>query len=224
VPLPIQSASLTERLRKFFRIRGKTAFSLDEIVAPVVIVQDLTKGPYQAGVTPAAGTITWTIPGGSTEPSINVLLNDKPGSIVPQLGNQFDGRSFSFTYIEIQQSTDTGAEQLDILLRLGTRANSVLGTPITATANLFSIQQNDGSLTVPVEMFSMSGLAASGSNIWRGFLGDNINTLGTLRSIEPNPELTIGPNDALILLNLASPTVTQQVRVSFRGFYQEQPA
>jgi len=55
VPIPIQSASLTERLRKFFRIRGKTGFVLDEVVAPVVLVQDLTLGPYQSGVTPAAG-------------------------------------------------------------------------------------------------------------------------------------------------------------------------
>lgn len=46
MPQPIQDASLSDRLRRFFRLRGRTTFSLDETVVPMVLVEDLSTGRY----------------------------------------------------------------------------------------------------------------------------------------------------------------------------------
>jgi len=224
VPIPIQSASITERLRKFFRIRGKTAFALDEIVAPVVLVQDLTKGPYQAGVTPAAGQNPVVFPLTGTW-AMAILLNDKPGSITPVLPNQFDNRTFSFTWAEIANIDAAGADLLDLQLLITSRAAVVAvgAVPVSAT-NLFSIQNNDGSVTVPVEMIQVT-LPATGSLIWGGLLGDNTNTLGSRRTFDDiQPNITIGPDDALVFTTPFVPTAIGSLNCSVRGFYQEQPA
>jgi len=227
VPLPIQSGSLTERLRKFFRIRGKTGFSLDEIVAPVVIIQDLTQGPYQAGVSPAAGqnrmapvqtTLGW---------AFAVVLNDKPGSITPVLGNQFNDRSFSFTWAELQNIGLVAADVDDVNLRLVNRSVIVsAGVPDTAT-NLISIQNSDGSLRVPVEIFGFETVFVTGAGgiLWRGVIGDNVNTDGSRRVFENiQPNITIGPNDALLFNAIDSPIATGEIQLNLRGFYQEQPS
>jgi len=226
MPLPIQSGSMTERLRKFFRIRGKTAFALDEIVAPVVLVQDLTVGPYQAGVTPAAGEIIWS-PAGTTNPfSVALMLNDKPGSITEILDRQFNNRSFSVTYLEMQNVNQPTPQFLaELTLVLASRAD-VFATGVPSdSSTLTSIQDNDGTLGVPVELFNFAAAdaGASGKVIWRGFLGDNTNTLGSRRTIEPTPQVTIGPDDALVF---ASGNIGQLVDILLhvRGFYQQQPA
>jgi len=223
VPYPIQSGSITDRLRKFFRIRGRTAFALDEIVAPVVMVQDLTKGPYQAGVTPAAGESKVT--GNTAVWSIAVVLNDKAGSITPVLGNEFDGRTFSFTYAEIQNLTAAIAAVSDLFLRVAKRSDVVAaGVPTNAT-NLFVIQNGNGTQTVPVEIFVFDSVAITGGNIWRGSLGDNANTLGAIRAFNDiQPNITIGPNDALIFGSSQTIGPTEELAMAFRGFYQEQPA
>jgi len=230
VPYPIQLGPITDRMRKFFRIRGRTNFQLDEIVAPVTIIQDLTKGPYQAGVTPAAGTITHTVvqPRLGALASVNILLNDKAGSVTPNLGKNFVGRSFSFTWMEITNITSLvgvgAAEATDMVLRLSDRVGSFNGA-IGANGNMVGIQENDGSGVIPVEMFSMTDLASAGASIWRSLLGDNDNTLGILRQYEPEPQITIGPNEVLVLtLVPVADMVTQIYRVNFRGYYQEQPS
>jgi len=225
VPIPIQLGSITDRLRKFFRIRGKTGFLLDEVVAPVVLVQDLTVGPYQAGVTPAAGAIIWNVPN-ATNAALVIMLNDKSGSPTPELGQEFDGRSFSVTWIEIQNVTDdVTIELLDRLeMGLDSRASAAANTPISS-ARLISIQDNDGKREVPVEMFGYDSTVQGGSVFWRGLLGDNTNTLGSRRTYEPTPNLTIGPGSAIVLRNLPSAQLNAQTLfVSVRGFYQEQPS
>jgi len=228
VPIPIQSGSITTRLRNFFRIRGKTAFALDEIVAPVVLVQDLTVGPYQAGVSPCAGQITFQ-PDEAVTSSLVILLNDKPGSITPVLDKQFDGRSFSFTFIEMQNVGEpTIVEWTAISIRLIPREVVVaMGVP-DGSQVLSLIQNNPGTIDVPVEIYTFNS-AVPGSpqrRIWRGVLGDNINTLGSRRTIEPTPNITIGPGDALALTQdtTATPTTGRAMRFHARGFYQEQPS
>jgi len=224
VPYPIQSGSITDRLRKFFRIRGKTDFALDEMVAPVVIVQDLTVGPYQAGVTPAAGTLSANFlnTGGS---AVALILNSKPGSVTEKLDRQFDGRSFSVSWIEIQNALGVASEIMtDLQLFVAPRSLVFAGVP-TNNATFFSIQENDGSRRVPVELFEFfAGLSPTTGRIWRGLLGDNLNTLGALRIIEPEPAITIGPEDALVMVSIDSTTLDQVIRISMRGFYQEQPS
>jgi len=225
VPYPIQSGSITERLRKFFRIRGKTSFQLDEMVAPVVLVQDLTQGPYQAGVTPAAATITINVPNGNISGTA-IILNDKTGSVTPVLGNQFEGRSFSVTWLEIQYLANVNETEalLDCELSLANRGVLSALTP-DQNSQLVSIQNNDGGQHVPVEMFGFNaGIFGASSPIWRGALGNNLNILGSRRTIEPFPHITIGPVDAIIFRPGPIPTNSGNIILSMRGFYQEQPA
>jgi len=226
VPYPIQSGSITERLRKFFRIRGRTGFQLDEMVAPVVMVQDLTKGPYQSGVTPAAGQIRNTV-ALSQAWAFAVVLNDKLGSLTPVLGSQFEGRSFSFTWAEILNVdvATPGTELSDLRLVLASRAAVAQAGVPKASAQFASIQNNDGTGHVPVEIFTYD-VTISGETIWRGLLGDNTNVAGSRRTFDSiEPSITIGPEDALIFtspLNIGIADGTLQV--AYRGFYQEQPA
>lgn len=49
MPTPIQSSSITSKLRSFFRLRGRQIFTLDETAVPVVQVETLTGAPYRAG-------------------------------------------------------------------------------------------------------------------------------------------------------------------------------
>ena len=48
MPTPIQSSSVTAKLRSFFRLRGRQIFTLDETVVPTAQVEDLTAAPYRA--------------------------------------------------------------------------------------------------------------------------------------------------------------------------------
>jgi len=225
MPIPIQSASMSDRLRKFFRIRGKTGFTLDEVVAPVVLVQDLTKGPYQAGVTPAGGTCRVVPPASSLPWAFAVILNDKPGSITPVLDRQFDDRSFSFTWAEFQNISVTAGEMTDIHFKVAKRSDVVAAGVPSRSEIMFQIQNGDGVRTVPVEIYSWDTTDIPGGDLWRGPLGDNTNTLGSRRrfeSIEPN--VTIGPKEALIISSPIPSVLGGSLQASFRGFYQEQPA
>jgi len=224
MPIPIQSGSMSDRLRRFFRIRGKTNFQLDEIVAPVVLVQDLTQGPYLAGVTPAATRARIQLSGPNFW-SFAVLLNDKPGSLTPILGNQFNNRSFSFTWAEIVNIAGfTAAELSDLRLGLAKRSDVVAaGVPLSAFS-FSSIQNNDGTVFVPVESFQYE-VAITNVSIWRGLLGDNTNVAGSRREFDNiQPNITIGPDDALVLTTGLAGMAAGIITANYRGFYQEQPA
>jgi len=229
MPYPIQLGPLTERLRKFFRLRGKTAFMLDEVVVPVAMVQDLTVGPYQAGVTPVAFTVKFTILPGFTN-QCAVFLNAKAGTIAALEGEEFKGRSFSVTWVEMQLLTrvdGTGGPPYFIELFLIPRSREVANVqPITAAARAVSIQNNDGSRTLPVNILchDQGGLFfTADEQIWQGILGNNTNTLGSRRTIEPQPNVTIGRDDA-ILVQMLNPTSAfdGDLSISIRGFYQDQ--
>jgi len=225
VPYPIQSGSITDRLRRFFRIRGKTGFQLDEIVVPTVLVQDLTLGPYQAGVTPAAGEARLLTSLGNLW-SFAIIMNDKLGSLTPRLGAQFKDRTFSFTWAEIVNIDVPASEMASLFLRLSTRADVLAAGIPSASSQLISIQSNDGSLKVPVEIFEFGATDIPGAQIWRGLLGDNTQTLGSRRTFEiVKPNITIGPDDALVFTTQNATAVGgESVQINVRGFYQEQPA
>jgi len=232
VPIPIQSGSLTDRLRKFFRIRGKSGFILDEVVAPVVLIQDLTLGPYQAGVTPAAANQTLVPLASATGWAFAVILNDKVGSVTPVLPRQFIGRSFSFTYADIvnREPPIIAADMEDVRLRLGNRSAVIAAGIPTASRAFANIQTNrrepdSPQVTIPVEIFAFNAAVVNGSTIWSGNFGDNTNTVGSRKVFEDiQPNITIGPNDALIVSNLTSPAASAgTVSIALRGFYQEQP-
>lgn len=222
MPIPIQMGSITDRMRRFFRVRGRSGFALDEIVAPVALIQDLTKGPYQAGVTPLAGAQQLNMTGTNTG-SLAVLINDKPGSPTLKLGPQFKDRSFSVTWVEIQNLSAT-LDFDDLRLQLVPRSLLIAAGPPTAANSLYSIQNNDGSLKGSVELMAFDAVALTGAIIWRGRLGNNLNTLGSLRTFEPEPNVTIGPDDVLALVNPTAVPGAASIQLSIRGFYQQQPA
>jgi len=225
MPIPIQSASLTERLRKFFRIRGKTTFSLDEVVAPVVIVQDLTLGPYQSGVTPAAGQSRLQSTLTDDPFAFAMILNDKAGSITPVLDRQFDERSFSFTWAEILNISLLAADLTQIRLVLATRAAVLAAGVPTGAESLIAIQNSDGSQVIPVEIFTFDSVTITGGILWRGTIGDNLNTPGNRQTFDPmQPNITIGPKDALVFTTPTGQSLQGNIQINVRGFYQEQPA
>jgi len=194
------------------------------MVAPVVLVQDLTKGPYQAGVAPCAGNARLTTSGTNLW-SFAILMNDKPGSVTPVLGNQFNGRSFSVTWAEIQNLGGDVTGMDNLLLRLATRSDVVAAGVPSGSNNLISIQNNDGTRVVPVEIFEFDSAFIVGSDFWRGVLGDNINVLGGTRTFDPDPNITLGPEDALVFTTGTAPVGSPfDVQMNIRGFYQEQPS
>ena len=88
----------------------------------------------------------------------------------------------------------------------------------------YAIQGNDGTLKVPVEIF-IYDTSIPGSAIWRGIMGDNLNTLGSKRTFENIiPNITIGPDDALIFTSPLVGTAASEMQLNVRGFYQQQPA
>jgi len=199
---------------------------LDEVVAPVVLVQDLTQGPYQAGVTPASGTLPVTTVD-SQRWAFAVLLNDKLGSLTPVLDNQFNGRSFSFTYAEISNLDVPAANMETLRLRLCKRSDVVAAGVPQASSQLTSIQNNDGTQFVPVEIFTFGSQNIPGTNIWTGHMGDNTNTLGSVKIFDNlKPNITIGPDDALVFgtsTTAGNLPLDLTVRMAVRGFYQLQP-
>jgi len=222
MPIPIQSGSITERMRKFFRIRGKVGFALDEIVAPVALVQDLTKGPYQSGVTPCAGSIQWTPSVVGIVPIV-ILLNDKAGSITPRLDDQFKDRSFSVSFAEFQNIDIDALSLTNVRIGLTKRATVVAAGVPTQSQQLISIQDNDGDLSVPVEFFAFAGpINLQNAVIYQTVIGDNVNVVGSRRTLDPDPSITIGPNDAIVI-DLTIVTGGNAF-VNVRGFYQQQPA
>jgi len=221
MPYPIQLGPLTDRLRKFFRLRGKTGFMLDEVVVPVALVQDLTKGPYQSGITPCGTGFTFR--GGLTgNPALGIVMNEKPGSLQPLLPN-FQDKTFSLTWLSIAAvAGNTG--DIDLQVFLVPRANLAAQVP-SASRRMISIQNNDGTLTVPVELFEFDtgGISTpSASELWRSTLADPTSATSTFDPVlqyEPEPNVTIGTKDAIVLVMLGN---SQLINVSLRGFYQQQ--
>jgi len=224
MPYPIQLGPMTDRLRNFFRLRGKTSFMLDEVVVPVTMIQDLTKGPYQAGVTPFAGNMAAgvTITPGSS--SFAFVLEPKAGSQTPtvEVVRSMAGKSFSLTWIEFQNNTagNLPTLQLHLISRTAWRAQGVLdrvGNPIGIQINHTvhpPLQIEGYDATVPV--------TTPDTILWSGTLGDNLNTTGSRREYEPEPNVTVGPDDALVGVIIGA-AAGGTMSVNVRGFYQEQP-
>jgi len=132
MPYPIQLGAVTDRMRNFFRLRGKTTFMLDEVVVPVTMIQDLTKGPYQAGVVPVAAEININNAAGTTG-GLALILNNKPGSLISLagLGQDMNGKSFSVTSVEIQNSIgDPATGQIFLFYCSRSQIEDILAVPL----------------------------------------------------------------------------------------------
>lgn len=219
MPLPIQVGSVTSRLRNFFRIRGRSKFLLDEIVVPTVQVQDLTKGPYQAGVTPGAGTgqITTNVLGGS---QVAILLNPTGAlvAVLPEL--DFEGRSFSIT--ELECINRGGGTFTSMRWLMTPRANVLAAGAPTALFQLQPVQEGDGIRRIPVVIvtFASGGIITTNPDFYNGGPAANGSAGSRIRPLM-RPEHTIGPAQALVIEDQS--LVTSVLSFNVRGFYQEQP-
>jgi len=216
VPLPIQVGSVTDRLRRFFRIRGRSSFQLDEIVVPVTMIQDLSKGPYQAGVSPASGHDTLASGIGN---QLAILIN--PNQTLPIQANlandiNFIGRSFTITGLQV-----AGQDGSNIRCRVGLvpRAN-VTAANVSTIQGVNKTQDTPGFPPVPVVIVGVVAIAfiifPAVQETWQ--MGQVPRE--PLSMIIPPQGITIRSTEALVL---ETPVASGVLDVNVVGFYQEQP-
>lgn len=215
MPIPIQIGSITDRLRNFFRIRGRTRFTLDETVVPVVQLQDLSTAPYQAGVTPAAGTI---VNSGTAGGQVVIFLN--PDATIPMAANldedpRFIGRSFNIQSLELRQRA-LGL----VRYRVGSVPRAIVtGATITVMRRLVNVQVGTGISFVPVVLAVVPAIPFvifPSTSEWHHAESLDASQLVKIPQI---PITTIDRFNALIIEELLAGSL---VDVSVRGFYQDQ--
>jgi len=220
MPIPIQLGSLTTRLRNFLRIRGRVRLQLDETVVPTVQVQDLTVGPYQAGVTPASMTQNAV---GRAGRQFVVFLN--PDATMPPDADlsedlRFIGRSFSITQLSIYNRTVNGDR-----VRIGLVPRANITVPVIAAAKQFiRVQNGSGLQRVPVVIGSIVAIPftifPATQEVFRGELPPTV--AGAPIKVPLNdPPITLESTDVVVIeLILGVGGGTWEVNVS--GVYQEQ--
>ena len=215
MPLPIQLGSLTTRLRNFFRIRGRLQLMLDEVVVPTVQVQDLTVGPYQAGVLPAAGT---QVDVGGAGHQMVIMLSPSLALVPPLINTDdaFIGRSFSITELEIRQRA-AGLSRL----RIGTVPRGVaLAATFTVAKNLLNVQQGGGLQPVPVVIYNVPAIPfVVFPVVQEWFHAESILATQNVEVPTERPETTIDRATALVI---EFPLANVLSDVNVRGIYQEQ--
>lgn len=221
MPLPIQLGSLTDRLRKLFRITGRTRFALDETVVPVVVVQDLTVGPYQAGVIPAAGTISFqTLTAGS---QVAIMMNPGSVALLDTETDEFRGRSWTTDILEL---LNRSAEFLVWSAFIVDRNTAI--PPIAVPASIVSLVETQlnrfGDRRVPVVLAEYPGgliVTPAAKRIWQ----QATNSTGTARdSFRLPPGIVLGPTEALVFDNPFGPAAASNAILNASGIYQPQPA
>lgn len=215
MPIPIQIGSITDRLRKFLRIRGRVRLSLDETVVPTVQVQDLTAGPYQAGVQPAAASSAQNFTIGR---QMVIYLNPDAG-LVPAADLTTDTRFLgrSFTLESLMFISDAVAE-----IRVGlVPRGSLLAATITAVKSLIRVQDGNGIATVPVQMGVIPAIPfvifPAVQEFWSGqfLLREPLNV-----NAAP-PPTTIRSSEVIVIEAIIN---SGNMDVNVRGTWQEQPS
>jgi len=219
VPIPIQLGSLTTRLRQFLRIRGRVRLQLDETVVPTVQVQDLTVGPYLAGVQPAAGTLPSPgVVGGQVCLFFNVS-GTAFEPILPEL--PFAGRSFTLTGLQIVRRTQ-GA----IRIRIGTVPRTTLSASTFATIRLLrDVQEQTGFGTVPVVLATVAAIPfvvlAAAVEWFHEEMTLGLGDGETVMHVPMAPGNTIDQAVAIVIEETVAGALFD---VNVRGVYQQQPS
>ena len=225
MPLPIQVGSVTQKLREFFRIRGRSKFMLDETVVPVVQLQDLSKGSFQAGITPTAWTQSQV---GAAGRQFVITLN--PDAVLPLVADlttdiRFIGRSFSMTHLTLVNRTVNNAR---VRVGIVPRGTVIVPTGAGAAKQAIAVQIRElrtalpGVMLVPVVLATVPAIPfvifPAANEFYRGDLGAN----SELVIPTDNPATTIDLSAAIVieeLLGVGGGTWD----VNVRGNYQEQP-
>jgi len=225
MPIPIQVGSLTDRLRNFLRIRGRVRLQLDETVVPTVQVQDLTKGPYLAGVQPCAGTFNQVKPIG---PPTQFVIYLNPDGAIPPAANlttdiRFIGRSFTLQSLSM---TPRSAVQYRWRVGLVPRA-LMLGATIGATRQLISVQNGRGILDrVPVVIGSIVAIPfvifGATSEFFQQSGGFDVASFSIPVDVPTlNPGTTITSEQVIVIEEVIGGVGVPDINV--RGVYQSQP-
>lgn len=221
MPIPIQLGSLTERLRRFLRIRGRVRLSLDETVVPTVQVQDLTRGPYLAGVEPCAGNLVLVSPAGA--PSQWVIYLNPDAALLPAADLttdlRFVGRSFTVQSLYISQRTS-----VNYRYRVGLVPRGImLGGTFTVTKQLLSVQDGAGVLdTVPVIIGTIVAAPFVPFAAPNEFFTATNNGVPEIPIVMPSlPGTTITTEQAIVIEQVNAGAGTSDLNI--RGTYQTQP-
>ena len=216
MPIPIQVGSLTDRLRRFLRLRGRVRLQLDETVVPTVQVQDLTVGPYQAGVSPCAGT---TPPFNAVVGSQFLILINPDATLpvdLPAVGPDLTGRSFT------AESLIASSTASNISMRVGLVPRGSLGAAtLTNLQSLLLTQEGSGINTVPVVIANVPAVVfvifPAVQEFFRG--GQNIGANNVLEIPLPRGLTIAGPQVVVLESLIASNALS----ISVSGFYQQLP-
>lgn len=227
MPLPIQLGSLTDRLRKLFRIVGRTRFTLDETVVPVVVVQDLTQGPYQAGVLPAAGGLIWDnlLVGGS---QCVILLNPDDVALLLNLAFlDFEGRSWTSESLTVWNRSTNFLASVQVHI---TRRDLLPG-PAGDIHQLVQTQQNlpadipttpPGAHVVPVVLaeFPAGGIVVNADQL---IMEGNVGAVTSATDRLTIPPFILGPAEMLVVTSVTGPVANNSMFLNASGFYKQEP-
>ena len=217
MPLPIQAGSITNQLRDFFRLRGRTKFQLDETVVPIVLLKDLSPA---LGQIPASSSVTWSNPaaGGG---QVALLLNPDAATLqlrLPELA--FEGRSFTSGAMEIINRSSP-VVLFDVSVHIVSRNNVLAPGPPTAIVQLTQTEENaTGLRQVPVVLasFAAGGIAfAAQQLIYRNHIAAAV-TFGDNFELPP---FTIGPDEAVLIT--AATAAAASLFANIHGSYDPQP-
>lgn len=223
MPLPIQVGSITDQMRRFFRIRGRSKFQLDETVVPVVLLKDLDTGPFQAGAIPCALAVdVATSAGGTSQTAILINAN----AVAISLGDLADDLAFvgrSFTLERLTVFNRSGSARGNLLLQPVLRSIVAAALAPTTLELLFPVQGGTGISTVPVLAagYPAAGIILTTPNIWRGgaIVGG---TLGDQIEIPVPRGTVIDTQNAIIFTDTTG--TAGSLTLMIQGVYNFEPA
>lgn len=227
MPTPIQSSSITNKLRSFFRLRGRQIFTLDETTVPTVQVEDLTSAPYrqnhQVRWKMGRRQNTAIIPARNFIIAINLSrapvmdLAAVPGvAVIERLTISYDVDAAPTTASDwiISLCNHTGflasVEPGAVVTSIGSNVDAAFTIPVPALGV-------GGQVPVRLNMVQENVAPSLGALLILG----RVTVLATDRSIIDvlaGEQVTIGENVCLLLRN-AVPATTQRILVSVSGTY-----
>ncbi len=236
MPTPIQNSSITNKLRSFFRLRGRQIFTLDETSVPTVQIEDLTNAPYRGNdqvrwkvgnrldVSILVGRVFMVVV--NTSRAVVMDLADVPGvAVIEEMTLQIDGaagmppdtaRTWLFQLIHHQgflQSVEPGA----VVTANGVNVDAAFTTPVPSLGvlgevpiRLNGVQQNiapDLGNTLPLGLGRIpNDPLAAGEGT------------GDIFRVILAEQVTIGDNVAFLATNVI-PATAGELIVSVSGSY-----
>jgi len=230
MPTPIQSSSVTAKLRSFFRLRGRQIFTLDETAVPTVSVEDLTQAPYRAN-----HQVRWKTGGGFSigliaARNFMICVNTSRAAVMDLAGVPGVAVVEKITLQTGSVATaavDTRAWVVSLISHQGFLASVEPGAVVTRIATNVDDARNtgagagavEGSVPVRLNGVQENIAPALGTLLRLGQIRIEDEPPGTLTFVLAGEEVTIGDNVALFLRNITPAAVTEKILVNVSGSY-----